>query len=113
MFMTRHLQEGAERRGGDRLEVLVPATIRCAGNLYTAHLLNVFGKGALIETSAPLAVHSRFSLHCGTVVAAAFAVWRRERHIGVKFLQPLTDAQVAEQVSRTAALRARLQLKDS
>jgi len=97
-----------ERRQSERLRVLVPATVECGNKRYTAKVLNIVPTGAMIETSAPLAPRCRLRLCCGTLSEMAVVVWRDEQRAGVKFLWPLTDAHVREQVSRTEAVRTRL-----
>jgi hypothetical protein len=99
---------GAERRQSERIRVLVPATVECRGKKYTAKLLNIVATGAMIETAAPISPHSRLSFRCGTLTQTAYGVWRIDRRVGVRFLCPLSEAQLKEQVSRTAAVRERL-----
>lgn len=96
-----------ERRFADRLPVLVPVSIVCGDVVYNGKLVNIVAGGALIETSASVPLHARFDLRCGTIATRAFVVWRDSTRYGVKFLQPLTEAQLVEQVSRTSALKAR------
>lgn len=97
----------SERRRNDRETVLVPATITYGSKAYTGRILNIASGGALIETSAQLPPHCHLTLQFGSVQTPAFAVWRAETNIGVRFLKPLTALQTGEQVARTNALRER------
>lgn len=96
-----------ERRGSERVAVVVPATIQLDTRDYTAKILNVVHEGAMLETSAPVEVDSRLVLRCGTVAANAVVVWTDAGRIGINFETPLSHAQVSEQLSRSTALSAR------
>lgn len=101
------LDEYAERRAWPRSWVAVPASIRIGDQDYTAKLANIVHGGAMLETTVALDVGARATVHCGTIAAEAMVIWKEPGRVGVKFITPLTDAEVSEQLSRSAAIAAR------
>ena len=101
------LKRVPDRRAVERSLIFVPASVLFGEVSFTATLLNIGSGGALIQTNALLPVHSRIKLRCGTIDATAFVVWRYSDRCGVKFVQPLKDSQLIEQISRTAAVKSR------
>lgn len=99
--------DAKDRRKSERFVVTVPAFIRSGDKEFTAKLANLVRDGAMIKTTAPVEVGSRIALRCGTVIAEAVAVWTRCGCVGIKFHTPLSDSQLQEQFSRSAALAAR------
>lgn len=97
-------QDDPDRRASDRFPVAIPAAVLFGGTIYCARLMNIAHRGAKIETSAPLELHSTLELRVGTVSVRAVVVWLRSSCVGVNFVTGLTDCQIAEQVSRSHAL---------
>jgi hypothetical protein len=111
--MPAQFPEPAERRRCERVPVLVPSTVGSGESRQRAHLLNLSAYGALIQTTAPLRLHSRLTFRCGTVAATASVLWRDDENYGLAFAYPLTEAEIVEQVARTAALHARLEVRSN
>lgn len=104
---VRTVQDKPDRRLSQRLCLVVPAFIQVGDEGFTAKLSNIVPGGAMLETSAPVVPGGRVRVRCGTISAEAQVIWWRSGRIGVKFLTPLTEAQVEEQLSRSVALQAR------
>lgn len=96
-----------ERRAWARFSVAVPAFISVGNQDFTAKLANIVRDGAMLETTAPLNVGKVATVRCGTITATATVVWKESHRVGVRFLSPLTDAEVEEQLSRSTAMAAR------
>jgi hypothetical protein len=103
----RAVHDGLDRRGSQRLPVGLPASVEMGTQSFTARLANLVVGGAMLETIAPAIPGSRVTVRCGTIAAEATIVWRKTGRIGVKFCTQLTDAEVREQISRSAALDSR------
>lgn len=110
-FPARGAQAWQDRREADRLSVILPAFLESDGQKYNARLINLAQGGALIEVFAPMTLNSIVALHCGAMVARAAVVWAKDLRVGVKFEAPLTDAEVSEQVFRTALIASRRHLR--
>jgi hypothetical protein len=96
-----------DRRGLQRLPVGLPASVEVGTQSFTARLANLVVGGAMLETMAPVIPGNSVTLRCGTIAAEAKIVWKKTGRIGVKFCTQLSDAEVREQISRSAALDAR------
>ena len=96
-----------ERRAAARLPVTVPATLQVGEQRSAARLANIECAGAMLETSAPVLVGASAPFHCGTVSADATFVWTRTGRIGIRFVIPLAEAEVAVQLQRSRAVEAR------
>lgn len=95
-----------DRRSAKRLAVRVPALASLAGEEFTAQLLNMTVKGAMLRTAAPLKIGSRFIVSSGTIVTEAIVVWIENERAGVRFLGELTDAQIEDQCLRSHAIQS-------
>jgi hypothetical protein len=100
------LNEHLGRRTSHRLPVILPALIRVGEKTFTAKLTNIARGGAKFETSAPILAGAKLTVCCGAVVAEASVVWRNAEILGVNFDARLSDDQVQQQVTRSAALAA-------
>lgn len=99
---------GAERRRAERAAVSLPVLIHAGGRQHIAKLLNLSSTGAMVETGAPLACGGRLVLSCGTIEADATVVWNGQRTFGIRFLAPVRDAVVEQQLCRSQAAAGRL-----
>ena len=99
------------RRAAPRLSLTVPASLRAGTQDFTAKLVNIVTDGAMLETAAPVVPGSKITLRCGSIAAVAEVVWSEGPHMGVKFRSPLSEAQMQEQMLRSAALEARRKSK--
>ena len=95
------------RRRDYRFPVMLPAYVELDGLKFNARLVNLGRSGALIETSEMLATETAIILRCGTIAVAAIAIWGRGHRFGLRFVCPLTSAQIQEQLSRRTALTVR------
>lgn len=102
-----------EQRSETRLPVFLPAIVEVCGTNYSVGVLNLAPSGVMIETSAPLAVRSRVTFHCGTITTQATVAWQAEGHTGLRFNRILADPDVAEQVTRSYSVAARRESKRS
>ena len=101
----------SNRRAAPRRLLTVPASVRVGAQDFTAKLANIVTEGAMLETSAPVMPGSKITLQCGSIVAIAEVVWSEGQRTGVKFRSPLSEAQIQEQMLRSAALEARRKSK--
>jgi hypothetical protein len=95
-----------DRRVADRIEVGLPASILVGSQRHSAKLVNITRHGAMLEMSLPLLARSRVLVKCGAISVEAKVIWNRGNLLGVTFKSPITEAQVREQISRCAALKA-------
>ncbi len=102
-------QQGREHRSHARSDVALPILIALGWTRYSATLHNLSTSGAMIETSAPLAVSSEIEFHCGSICARASVMWQVGSVFGIKFGRRITRLQVSDQVLRSAALAGRRQ----
>jgi hypothetical protein len=96
-----------DERAWPRVRVAVPASIVVAGQHLTARLLNIARGGAMLQTAADLDIDTRITLHCGTIATQAAVIWKQPGKVGVSFVAPLCDSEVAEQIARAEAMAAR------
>jgi hypothetical protein len=92
-----------ERRKGDRSDLALPVVVCSGGKDYRARLINIASMGAMLEVSAPLAEGASLLLRSGSIDVHAVVVWIKRLRMGVKFSVPLSERQIAEQLSRAAA----------
>lgn len=104
--VLRAVDDRLDRRGSQRLPMCVPASVEVGTQRFTARLANLVAGGAMLETMAPVIPGGSVIVRCGTIAAEAKIVWRRTGRIGVRFCTPLNEADVREQISRSAALAA-------
>ncbi len=67
----------------------------------------------MIESCATLVRGTSLSLRCGSIAANAVVVWTEGGRTGLTFSDLLSDREVAEQLSRTAAIAARREIRRS
>lgn len=108
---TQMFRRSAEQRGEVRFPVALPATAVIDGEAYSVRVLNVAIRGAMFELSAPLATRSKLNFRCGTISVNATVAWQTEGRTGVSFDCHLSEREVREQLSRSAAVAARRELK--
>ena len=96
-----------DRRSSERFPVAIPASIRSADQDFTAKLVNIVADGAMFETAVPMIAGERIVVRCGSILAEADVVWAEAVRAGVKFCRALSEAEVQEQVSRSAAIDER------
>lgn len=113
VFSQRARETEFERRKHVRTSVGLPAIVRADGKDYSVRIADIGPEGAMLETSARLHPGDSLSLRCGSIVADAMVVWARGWQIGVNFAYPLNERELAEQLSRTAAIASRRLLKRS
>jgi hypothetical protein len=65
----------------------------------------------MLETLAPLDPEDSLTLRCGSIAAEAVVVWQDNGRIGIRFVDPLSDREVTEQLCRAAAITTRRQEK--
>jgi uncharacterized lipoprotein YbaY len=99
--------DATDQRRYPRFPVALPATVTTISGQASALIHDFAVGGAMIETRMALAPGAKLSLRCGTVDIAAKVSWRKNGRIGLSFLLPLTDRDVAEQMDRSHAIAAR------
>lgn len=102
-----------EKREHVRSCVGLPAVIRVGDKDYSARIANIAVEGAMIESSATLHLGMSLSLRCGSIATDGVVVWTSDGQTGVNFTYPLSDRELAEQLSRTAAIASRRHLNRS
>jgi hypothetical protein len=100
-----------DRRRSERFPVALPASVCLGAAKHTAKLINIVSGGAMLETRVELDVSAALVVSCGTINARATVVWTEGDRAGVKFVHPLSEAEVNEQVSRCAALESRRRIR--
>jgi hypothetical protein len=96
-----------ERRNGARSDLALPALVSSGGKDYSARIINIAPMGAMLEVSAPLVQGTSLVLRCGSIDADAVVVWIKGLRMGVKFITPLSERRIAEQLSGEAAVASR------
>jgi hypothetical protein len=99
--------EWAEQRGGARADVALPILIDLGRTRYSALLHNLSITGAMVETRAPLVIHSKIEFHCGSICTTGYVLRQAGSIFGIKFSQPISDRQLSEQVSRSKGVTNR------
>jgi hypothetical protein len=97
----------AEQRAGSRAEVALPILIDVGRTRYSALLHNISTSGAMVETRAPLFMHSKIEIHCGSIRTAGYVLRQAGSLFGIKFGQPISEQQLSEQVSRSEGVASR------
>ncbi|MES2902957.1 MAG: PilZ domain-containing protein [Pseudomonadota bacterium] len=100
-------REIVERRTGERLPILVPASIDVEDQYFTAKVLDIAHRGVMLMTSAVLVPGTSLKFLCGQVEVGALVIWAQGERYGIEFSKPLQDRDVDEQVARAAALEDR------
>lgn len=98
----------AERRRAERAAVSLPVLIHCSGRQHVARLLNLSCSGAMVETAASLDCGAQLVLSCGTIESDAAVVWCNRQSFGIRFLAPVRDTVVEQQICRSRAAAGRL-----
>lgn len=99
--------KGVEQRAGTRAEVALPILIVLGRTRYSALLHNISVTGAMVETTAPLVIHSKIEFHCGSICTTGYVLRQAGSVFGIKFSQPISDRQLSEQVSRSEGVTNR------
>ena len=99
--------KGIEQRAEARAEVALPILIDLGRTRYSALLHNISLTGAMIETTAPLAIHSKIEFHCGSIYTTGYVLRQAGSIFGIKFSGPISDRQLSEQVSRSEGVTNR------
>ena len=100
-------RQAPDRRSQARSEVALPILISLGLTRYSATLHDLSTTGAMIETTAPLAVANLIEFQCGSICTSGSVLWQEGSSFGIKFGEPLTDPQLSEQVVRSKALARR------
>lgn len=95
-----------------RSPIGLPAVMRVDGRDYSVRIADIGPGGAMLETPTPLSLGAPLSLRCGSIVVDATVVWAKGWQIGVNFACPLTEQDLAEQLTRTAAMASRRTLTE-
>jgi hypothetical protein len=101
----------SEQRAMPRSAQTLPMLIVLSGKRYKAEMRNLSMTGAMIVTSAPLTTRSRIDFHCGTICGQGIVLWHMQSDFGIKFKTPISERQLSEQISRTAAVASRQAIK--
>jgi len=92
-----------EHRATPRQAITLPILIVVGATRYSALMRNLSNVGAMIVTSAPLAIAMKIEFQCGTIRAGGTVRWQRQNDFGIKFDEPLCERQLNEQMSRSNA----------
>jgi hypothetical protein len=95
-----------ERRSEERFAVELPGTVVFGEASYPVRVLSVARGGAMFVTTETMKVSSRLILRCGALASTATVEWHAEGHVGVRFARLLSDRELAEQRSRSNAIRS-------
>ena len=107
MMATKSLIAERQVRAERRTNVSRPAQVRVDGRIHSARVHNLSPRGAMIETAAPLSAERPLTLCCGTLETLARIVWQRETRCGIRFLVPVSEDRIIEQLGRSTALTDR------
>ena len=99
-----------DRRKWVRSDLALPVIVSSSGKDYSARITNLASRGAMLEVCAPLVDGTSLFLRCGSIEVHAVVVWMYGLRLGVVFSTPLSDQQIAEQLSRAAAGASRKSL---
>jgi hypothetical protein len=103
-----------DQRANTRFPVTIPAITQSDALKRSATILNLTVEGAMIRTSSSLSLGSSVIINFGSTSVAAKVAWHRpDGDSGVKFERSLTNAELREQLARSAAvasLRAKSRL---
>lgn len=97
------LPRSFEQRAAVRGAVALPILIVVGDTRYNALLRNLSTGGAMIVTSAPMAVSMRTELHCGALCASGTVIWHQDGAFGIRFDVPISKGQVSAQALRSGA----------
>lgn len=101
-----HTERAGERRCAPRLKIFQPTLMRVASDVTRAHLLDVSAGGAQIHLRTPPEVGAVVHIALGGNQRPARVAWRLGKRVGVTFLAPLADIQVANILAEQQALVA-------
>jgi hypothetical protein len=87
---TQHAARRAPRR-----KLFQPAELRQGTTVQRVHLLDLSTAGGLIHLTTPPAAGTIVMLACGPLSRSARVAWAGERRIGIAFVLPLSEAEVA------------------
>lgn len=93
-----------DRRKWVRSDLALPAIVSSGSRNYSARVMNIAPKGAMLEVSAPVVEGTSLFLRCGSIDAHAVVVRMHGLQIGILFSTPLSERQIGEQLSRAAAV---------
>lgn len=105
--MTTTKSAGGHLRRTRRAVLALPALVKSSGRQQRACVRDLSWQGAMIETPANLRPGAPVRLSCGTIEADAVVVWGKIPLWGLRFLKPLEDAQILNQLHRARAVVAR------
>lgn len=89
------MADGNEQwRARPRRKLFQPAELDTAAGRVRAHLLDLSETGALVNAAAPPAADSFATLICGALQRSARVTWVKGTRFGIRFVLPLTAAQV-------------------
>lgn len=84
-----------------------PAELDTAAGPLRVHVLDLSETGALIDAARPPALDSFVTLICGSLRRSARVAWVNGTRLGVRFVMPLSAAQVDDVLALGAAVRRR------
>lgn len=84
------------RRQGRRVRVCLPASIETLTGFHPAQLTSLSAGGAAVDVSIPVRLGEDLVLRCPDLGLDAFStvVWFSDGRCGVKFDEPLSDAEL-------------------
>lgn len=85
-------------RAAQRYKLFQPTEISTGEGYRRAHLLNVSVSGALMYASDCPERGEDLKVRCGSRTLAALVAWRDGRRFGVRFMVPLSEADVRETI---------------
>ena len=84
------------QRARPRRKLFQPAELDTADGARRVHLLDLSESGALVSAALPPAADGFVSLICGPLRRSARVAWVKGTRFGIRFVLPLTAAQVDE-----------------
>jgi len=97
-------RQSFERRASERVKIALPILISIGWTRYSALVHDLSSEGAMIETTAPLAVETIIEIQCGSIRTDGVVLWHGGNKFGIRFCGAITDRQVDEQAARSDAV---------
>ena len=97
-------RQSFERRAAERVKIALPILIAIGWTRYSALVHDLSSEGAMIETTAPLAVDTKIEIQCGSIRTDGVMLWHGGNKFGIKFCEPVSGPQVDEQIARSDAV---------
>ena len=97
--------DDSNRRRSPRRRVLIAGLLDTPAGSLEVKLRNVSSTGALLETAAPPAMHSRVTFRRGTMIVPGQVVWVRAGACGIHFDSPIDEAQLMIPIGKSSPAR--------